>query len=131
MLDLAEAVKLLDVQVDIVPRLYETIGPNATIHTIEGLPLLGLPPARPAVVAGDEARDRCRRGHRRPPRALADPRGHRDRDQVGLKGPALYRHERLGRFGVPFRLFKFRSMDLANCRGIAYGGETEGGSSGA
>ena len=33
------------VQVDIVPRLFEALGPHATIHAAEGLPLIGLPPA--------------------------------------------------------------------------------------
>ena len=36
----------LDVQVDIVPRLFEVIGPNTTLHAAEGLPLLGLSPPR-------------------------------------------------------------------------------------
>ena len=36
----------LDVQIDIVPRLFELVGPSVDIHTIEGLPLVGLPPAR-------------------------------------------------------------------------------------
>ena len=34
------------VQVDIVPRLFEALGPHATMHAAEGLPLIGLPPAR-------------------------------------------------------------------------------------
>ena len=37
-----------DIQVDIVPRLYELVGPTVDVHTLEGLPLVGLPPARPA-----------------------------------------------------------------------------------
>jgi exopolysaccharide biosynthesis polyprenyl glycosylphosphotransferase len=32
------------VQVDIVPRLFEALGPNATMHSAEGLTLIGLPP---------------------------------------------------------------------------------------
>jgi exopolysaccharide biosynthesis polyprenyl glycosylphosphotransferase len=36
----------LNVQVDLVPRLFEVVGPNVAIHTIEGLPLVGLPPVR-------------------------------------------------------------------------------------
>jgi lipopolysaccharide/colanic/teichoic acid biosynthesis glycosyltransferase len=35
-----------DVQVDIVPRLYDMLGPKIGIHTIEGMPLIGLPPMR-------------------------------------------------------------------------------------
>jgi exopolysaccharide biosynthesis polyprenyl glycosylphosphotransferase len=38
--------KSLDVQIDIVPRLFETVGPGADIHTVEGVPLIGLPPRR-------------------------------------------------------------------------------------
>ncbi len=36
----------LDVQVDVVPRLFEVLGPHAAVHSAEGLTLLGLPPAR-------------------------------------------------------------------------------------
>jgi exopolysaccharide biosynthesis polyprenyl glycosylphosphotransferase len=36
----------MDVQVDVVPRLFEVIGPSITVHTLEGLPLVGLPPIR-------------------------------------------------------------------------------------
>src|SRR4029079_7525830 len=32
------------VQVDIVPRLYEVVGAETTVHTVEGLPLLSIPP---------------------------------------------------------------------------------------
>ncbi len=36
----------LDVQIDIVPQLFELVGPRACVHAVEGLPLVGLPPAR-------------------------------------------------------------------------------------
>jgi exopolysaccharide biosynthesis polyprenyl glycosylphosphotransferase len=36
----------LNVQVDIIPRLYELVGPRVDLHTVEGLPLVGLPAAR-------------------------------------------------------------------------------------
>ena len=36
----------LDIQVDIVPRLYDLVSPGVSIHTVEGFPLLGLPPMR-------------------------------------------------------------------------------------
>ena len=45
-LKLVFALRQCDVQVDIVPRLFEALGPKAALHTIEGLPLIGLPPAR-------------------------------------------------------------------------------------
>ncbi len=44
--ELIRALKEFDVQIDIVPRLFEMIGPSVGLHTIEGLPLLGLPPAK-------------------------------------------------------------------------------------
>lgn len=34
------------VQVDVVPRFFELVGPNARVDTVEGLPLLELPPPR-------------------------------------------------------------------------------------
>ena len=38
--------RILGVQVDVVPRLYELVGPRVDVHTVEGLPLIGLPPLR-------------------------------------------------------------------------------------
>jgi exopolysaccharide biosynthesis polyprenyl glycosylphosphotransferase len=35
-----------DVQIDIVPRLFEVVGPKVTHHSIEAMPLTGLPPVR-------------------------------------------------------------------------------------
>jgi exopolysaccharide biosynthesis polyprenyl glycosylphosphotransferase len=40
------SIKDLDVQIDIVPRLFELVGPSADIFTVEGVPLVGLPPLR-------------------------------------------------------------------------------------
>jgi exopolysaccharide biosynthesis polyprenyl glycosylphosphotransferase len=34
----------LEVQIDIVPRLYEAVGTNSTVHMLGGMPLVGLPP---------------------------------------------------------------------------------------
>ena len=36
----------LQVQIDVVPRLYEVVGPRVDVHAVEGLPLVGLPPTR-------------------------------------------------------------------------------------
>lgn len=35
-----------EVQVDVVPRLFELVGPRVNVHSVEGLPLVSLPPAR-------------------------------------------------------------------------------------
>jgi exopolysaccharide biosynthesis polyprenyl glycosylphosphotransferase len=45
-LDWIRLLRNLDIQIDVVPRLFEIVGPNVAIHTVEGLPLVGLPPAR-------------------------------------------------------------------------------------
>jgi exopolysaccharide biosynthesis polyprenyl glycosylphosphotransferase len=45
-LDLVRSLKDVDVQVDVVPRLFELVSSNAGIHTIEGMPLVSLPPLR-------------------------------------------------------------------------------------
>ena len=43
---LVRKLRRLDVQVDVVPRLFEVFGPKVSVHTIEALPLVSLPPAR-------------------------------------------------------------------------------------
>jgi exopolysaccharide biosynthesis polyprenyl glycosylphosphotransferase len=45
-LRLLGALRNQDVQIDVVPRLYEAFGPKTVVHSIEGLPLLGLTPAQ-------------------------------------------------------------------------------------
>jgi exopolysaccharide biosynthesis polyprenyl glycosylphosphotransferase len=45
-LELVRELKDFDVQVDIVPRLFELIAPGVGVHTVEGLALVGLPPLR-------------------------------------------------------------------------------------
>lgn len=45
-LELVRSLRDLDVQIDLVPRLFEVLGPCATMHSVEGLPLVGLPPVR-------------------------------------------------------------------------------------
>jgi exopolysaccharide biosynthesis polyprenyl glycosylphosphotransferase len=42
-LELVRMLKNYEVHIDIVPRLFEVVGPNVDVHTLEGLPLLGLP----------------------------------------------------------------------------------------
>jgi exopolysaccharide biosynthesis polyprenyl glycosylphosphotransferase len=44
MVQLIRSMNDLDVQIDIIPRFFEIVGASATIHSVEGLPLIGLPP---------------------------------------------------------------------------------------
>ena len=43
---LIRSLRELDVQIDLVPRLFEIMGPNVGFHSVEGLPLIGLPPRK-------------------------------------------------------------------------------------
>jgi exopolysaccharide biosynthesis polyprenyl glycosylphosphotransferase len=100
-----------DVQIDIVPRMFEVLGTNAQLHTIEGIPLVGLPIPR---LSGSE---------RLLKRSL-DLAG----ATVGLvllaplflvlaawikldsRGPVFFRQVRMGAGERTFRVFKFRTM---------------------
>lgn len=122
-LRLVRSLNEIDVQVDVVPRLFEAVSPNAEIHAIDGLPLIGSAPARRS------------RGSTVAKRALdlslallgvvvLAP-------LLGLilllvkldsRGPAIYRSERIGRAGRMFTVFKFRTMKAPFCHGVGYGG---------
>ena len=45
-LELIRELRKLDVQIDLVPRLFEVVGPRIQLHKVEDLTLLGLPPVR-------------------------------------------------------------------------------------
>jgi exopolysaccharide biosynthesis polyprenyl glycosylphosphotransferase len=45
-LDLIRAMNDLDIQVAIVPRLFEVLGMGVDVHTLEGVPVIGLPAFR-------------------------------------------------------------------------------------
>jgi exopolysaccharide biosynthesis polyprenyl glycosylphosphotransferase len=43
-LRITRLLRRFDVQIDIVPRLFEIVGPNAEVHALETMPMLRLPP---------------------------------------------------------------------------------------
>jgi exopolysaccharide biosynthesis polyprenyl glycosylphosphotransferase len=45
-LELIRSLKRFGVQVDIVPRLFEGVGPHVKVHSLEGVPLVALPTAK-------------------------------------------------------------------------------------
>jgi exopolysaccharide biosynthesis polyprenyl glycosylphosphotransferase len=47
-LELIRELRKLDIQIDIVPRFFEVVGPRIELHSVEGLTLLGLPPVKPS-----------------------------------------------------------------------------------
>jgi exopolysaccharide biosynthesis polyprenyl glycosylphosphotransferase len=121
--ELVRALNGFDLQIDIVPRFYEVIGPSGGIHMLEGLPLLSLPPlrlSRPALLL----------------KRVIDLIGATTalvvlsplflyiaiRIKRETPGPVLYRSERVGKGGWRFFLFKFRTMRPEFCRGDGYGG---------
>ena len=128
--DTAEIVRSLrafDVHVDVVPRLYELVGPRADLHAIEGLPLVGLPSTRPSAVALKLKR-------------LLDIVGASLglallspvfllvawRIQRGSPGPVFFRQTRLGLDMHEFTALKFRTMwaDVDDSAHRAYISET-------
>jgi exopolysaccharide biosynthesis polyprenyl glycosylphosphotransferase len=44
--EMVHMLKGYDVQIDIVARLFNVVGPGVDIHSVEGVPMLGLPPTR-------------------------------------------------------------------------------------
>ena len=112
--DLIDAIRRLrdaGVQVDVVPRFFEVIGPKADVHSIEGMAVIGLPAVRLSRTT-----------------AL----GKRVVDLVGASclivltaplfavlallirrsspGPVFFRQQRLGKDMKPFTVLKFRTM---------------------
>ena len=110
-LEVVRALRVHDVQIDVVPRLFDTVSPGSSVYSIEGLPVIGVGAVR------------ISRSSRLLKRAA---------DIVGASvllvltaplllgiavlirrdspGPALFRQERLGLDMRPFRFLKFRTM---------------------
>jgi exopolysaccharide biosynthesis polyprenyl glycosylphosphotransferase len=110
-IELIRSLKDLDVQIDLVPRLYEVLPPGAEIYSVEGLPLIGLPPLRLSRSAQVVKRtmDICASGigllllaPLLLPVALAI--------QLDSPGPVFFRQLRVGRQGQTFRIYKLRTM---------------------
>jgi exopolysaccharide biosynthesis polyprenyl glycosylphosphotransferase len=110
-LDIIRSLGQRQLQVAIVPRLFELVGPNVGIHTIEGVPMLGLPPldlsrsARFLKRSLDLFVSISALLVLTPLFAL-----------VALlvketsSGPVFFKQLRIGSGGRPFHVYKFRSM---------------------
>jgi len=111
MLKVIYALREQNVQIDVVPRLFEALSPSAQVHSVEGLPLLSVAPAR------------IPRSSRLIKRSV-DIVGAAILIAVtaplmlliallirrGSPGPAFFRQERLGIDMHSFTLLKFRTM---------------------
>jgi exopolysaccharide biosynthesis polyprenyl glycosylphosphotransferase len=109
--NLVRPIQDLDVQIDVVPQLFELLGPGVELHTVEGIPLLGLPRARlgPSSMLLKRSTDLILGGLAllllAPLFALI---------AISIKidspGPVFFRQVRMGTGNRTFRIFKFRSM---------------------
>jgi exopolysaccharide biosynthesis polyprenyl glycosylphosphotransferase len=100
-----------DVQIDIVPRMFEVLGTNAQLHTIEGMPLVGLPSP---LLSGSS------RFLKRSLDVAAAALGLlilapvffvvAVLTKLDTRGPVFFRQVRMGAGGRTFRVFKFRTM---------------------
>ena len=111
LLRLIRSLKSLPVQIDIVPRLFEIVGPGVEIHTVEGIPLVGLPQLKLSrssrllkrmldlVVSGLAL-------------LLLAPLFAFVALKIKLDspGPVFFRQLRMGCKDKPFLMFKFRTM---------------------
>ncbi len=108
---LIRELKQFDLQIDIVPRGFEVVGPRVGIHTVEGVPLMGLPPTRPSRSSRAVKRAIDLAGAiallvvTAPAFAFIAWRIRRD-----SPGPVFFRQDRLGLNGRLFTMLKFRSM---------------------
>jgi exopolysaccharide biosynthesis polyprenyl glycosylphosphotransferase len=110
-LSLIRSMKDLEVQVDIVPRLFEIVGPGVDIHTVEGLPLIGLPPLRLS---------RSSRLLKRTLDVVVSTLGLialapvlaviAFRIKADSPGPVFFRQTRVGASDKTFEIYKFRTM---------------------
>ena len=105
------AIRDLDVQIDIVPRYFEVFGGGAEVHTLEGIPLVGLRPTRLS---------RSSRILKRAFDLVAATLGLLFLAplfaaaalciKIGSRGPVFFRQVRRGANGTTFRIYKFRTM---------------------
>jgi exopolysaccharide biosynthesis polyprenyl glycosylphosphotransferase len=111
--DVVRTVADLDVQVDVVPRLFELVSPKVSVHSVEGLPLVGMAPARltPTARIVKRAIDIVVSASALfvllPVMAYFAWRIKRD-----SAGPVFFRQTRLGMNMCEFTALKFRTMKV-------------------
>jgi exopolysaccharide biosynthesis polyprenyl glycosylphosphotransferase len=109
--EIVRSLRARDIQVDIVPRLYELVGPHVKVHSVEGLPLVGLPTvkrfpfSRTLKRVGDVVGAVIGLVLTAPFFAYAAWRIRRE-----SRGPVIFRQTRLGKGMRPFTVLKFRTM---------------------
>ncbi|MBA2361042.1 MAG: sugar transferase, partial [Actinobacteria bacterium] len=110
-LDVIRTVRDLEIQVDIIPRLFEVVGTNSSVHVLEGIPLVGLPRLRlsPSARLLKRAFDLVGASLGLlilSPLLLAIAVA----VKIDSRGPVFFRQLRRGGVGQTFRIYKFRTM---------------------
>lgn len=111
LLELVRMLKPLNVTIDVVPRLFDAIGPNAGSYSIEGVPLVGIPPVK-YTRASQVAKRALDIAVAATCLTVTAPMFAVfalliKRDSVG---PVFFRQTRLGLGMEPFETLKFRTM---------------------
>jgi exopolysaccharide biosynthesis polyprenyl glycosylphosphotransferase len=104
-----------EVQVDVVPRLFELVSPSVKIDTLEGLPLVELPPAR--LPRSAQMIKRTVDGVGAAVLLLfASPLFLIIAIAIKLdsRGPVFFSQTRLGKGRAPFAALKFRTMKVGS-----------------
>ena len=110
-LELLRELRSHSVQIDVVPRLYEVLTPKMDVHSVEGIPLIGLRPAGISRSSGliKRALDLILASLLlvvlAPMFAFVAWRIKRD-----SPGPVFFRQMRIGEDGREFPMLKFRTM---------------------
>jgi exopolysaccharide biosynthesis polyprenyl glycosylphosphotransferase len=112
-LEVVRELRDLDVQIDLVPRLYESMGTNSEVHMIEGMPLVGLPPLRLSSSSRFLKRSLDLMGSVLG-LVLLSPVLAASAVAIKLdsRGPVFFRQVRRGEKGGVFRIYKFRTMSV-------------------
>jgi exopolysaccharide biosynthesis polyprenyl glycosylphosphotransferase len=101
------------VQIDLVPRLFDLVGPRVELHAIEGLSVLGLPPARPTAASRTIKRGIDILGASIGLLVTAPLFAYIAlRIRLDSPGPSLFRQTRLGVGMKKFTTLKFRTMKV-------------------
>ncbi len=112
-MEVVRALRDDEVTVDVVPRLFELVGLRSSMHMLEGLPLVCVPPARLSRSSllikriVDVVMSSILLVFLAPLFAYAAIRVKR-----GSPGPVFFRQTRLGMGKEPFTALKFRTMEV-------------------
>jgi exopolysaccharide biosynthesis polyprenyl glycosylphosphotransferase len=100
-----------EIQIDVVPRLFENLSRTVAVHSVEGIPLLGLahprlsPSSNLIKRSTDVAASLLLLVVLSPALAVVAALV-----KLGSPGPVFFRQLRVGAHGEPFRIYKFRTM---------------------